>query len=200
MPAKRARKTFDYPDFAEYDLRHNPGRDFLRMLEWCAKAEEAAFNAVFAAYARNPIAILLAGAAIEGYVNYAGGAVVPNWDAYVTTSKTMSQKLKRVFTERGKTVATDSGVYQQTIALLKFRGFLAHPRFSHRVEKRSSPPPTLFDHIDADYPATRVLEITTRFRERFLADVGLDDLWWKQAYAGTSRSTTKTLNPRERRT
>ena len=28
MPAKRAAKTFDYPDFAEYDLRHNPGYDF----------------------------------------------------------------------------------------------------------------------------------------------------------------------------
>jgi hypothetical protein len=198
MPAKRARKTFEYPEFAEYDLRHNPGRDFLRMLEWCATADAGAFDAVFAAYARSPIAILLAGAAIEGYVNYAGHAVVPNWEDYVKTAKTFSDKLKRVFAERKKTVALDSGIYQRTIALLTFRGSLAHPRFTRRVEKRDSPPPTLFDHIETDYPATRVLEIATRFRERFLADVGLDDLWWKQGYAEIPRPTTKPRTPRER--
>jgi hypothetical protein len=35
------------------------------MLEWCATADASAFDAVFAAYARGPIAILLAGAAID---------------------------------------------------------------------------------------------------------------------------------------
>lgn len=198
MPAKRARKTFDYPDFAEYDLRHNPGRDFLRMLEWCAKADAPAFDAVFAAYARSPIAILLAGAAIEGYVNYAGHAVVPKWDAYIKTARTFSEKLKRVFAERKKTVALDSGVYQRTIALLTFRGSLAHPRFTQHIEKRDSPPPTLFDHIEADYPASRVLEIATAFRDRFLADVGLDDLWWKQAYAAIPKPTTKAQTASQR--
>jgi hypothetical protein len=191
MRAKRARKTFDHPEFAEYDLRHNPGYDFLRMLEWCAKADASAFVAVFAAYARSPIAILLAGAAIEGYVNYGGHAVVPNWDAYVKSARTFSEKLKRVFAERKKTVALDSGVYQRTIALLTFRGSLAHPRFTQHIEKRGSPPPTLFDHIEADYPASRVLEIATAFRERFLADVGLHDFSWKQGYAETPKPTQK---------
>jgi hypothetical protein len=191
MPAKHARKTFDYPDFAEYEMHHNPGRDFLRMLEWCASAESPAFDAVFAAYARSPIAILLAGAAIEGYVNYAGHAVVPNWDAFIKTGKTFSDKLKRFFAARNKTIALDGGIYQRTIALLTFRGSLAHPRFTQLVEKRDSPPPTLFDQTETDYPASRVLEITTAFRARFLADVGLHDLWWKQGYAQIPRPTTK---------
>ncbi len=191
MPAKCARKTFDYPEFAEYDMRHNPGRDFIRMLEWCAEAESSAFDAVFAAYVRNPIAILLAGAAIEGYVNYAGHALVPNWDGFVKTARTFSGKLKRVFDERSKTVDLNLGVYQRTIALLTFRGSLAHPRFTQVVETRNSPPPTLFDHIDADYPATRVLEIATAFRDQFLSDVGLEDLWWTQGYRQRPRPTTK---------
>ena len=73
---------------------------------------------MFAAYARTGrIAILLAGAAIEGYVNYAGHAIVPKWDDYVKTAKTFSDKLKRVFAERKKTIALDSGIYQRTIAL-----------------------------------------------------------------------------------
>jgi hypothetical protein len=191
MPAKHARKTFEYPDFAEYDMRHNPGRDFIRMLEWCASAESSAFDVVFPAYARSPIAILLAGAAIEGYVNYAGHALVPRWDSFVKTARTFSDKLKRVFVERKKTVDLNSGVYQRTIALLTFRGSLAHPRFTEIVATRDSPPPTLFDHIEADYPASRVVEIATGFRDEFLSDVGLDDFWWTQGYAQRPRPTTK---------
>ena len=191
MPAKNARKTFDYPDFAEYDMRHNPGRDFIRMLQWCAEAESSAFDAVFAAYARSPIAILLAGAAIEGYVNYAGHALVQNWDGFVKTARTFAVKLKRVFAERKKTVDLNSGVYHRTIALLTFRGSLAHPRFTQVVATRNSPPPTLFDHIEADYPASRVLVIATAFREQFLSDVGLEDFWWKQGYAQRPRPTAK---------
>ncbi len=53
MPAKRAKKTFDYPEFAEYDMRHNPGYDFFRMLDWCATVDTAKFDVVFAAYARS---------------------------------------------------------------------------------------------------------------------------------------------------
>jgi hypothetical protein len=191
MPAKQARASFDYPDFAEYELRHNPGYDFLRMLDWCVKADATAFDAIFPAYARSPIAILLAGAAIEGYLNYAGHALVPDWEHCVRTAKTFSQKLKRIFTAREKTVVLDSGVYQRAIALVTFRGSLAHPRFTHTVEARESPPPTQFDHVEADYPATRVLEIATSFRDSFLADVGLDDLWWRQHYAEIPRPTSK---------
>lgn len=182
MPAKRAAKTFDYPDFAEYDLRHNPGYDFLRMLGQCAEADETAFRAVFAPYSRHPIAILLGGAAMEGYVSYVGHAVVPDWASFVTPRMTFSEKLKGIFKVRGKNVSLGSGIYQQAIALAKFRGSLAHPRFTHHIEQRDSPPPNLFDHIEADYPAARVFDIVTRFRETFLGDVGLDDLWWIQKY------------------
>jgi hypothetical protein len=188
MPAKRAEKAFDYPDFAEYDLRHNPGYDFLLMLGWCAKADETAFRVVFAAYSRHPIAILLGGAAMEGYVNYAGHAIVPDWTSFVKTTKSFSEKLKHIFTTRGKTISLGSGIYQEAIGLFTFRGSLAHPRFTHHVEQRDSPPPTLFDHIEVDYPAPRVLDIATRFRDRFLADVGLEDLWWRQGYAEIIRA------------
>lgn len=192
MPAKRAAKTFDYPDFAEYDLLHNPGYDFLRMLRWCAEADETAFRVVFAAYSRHPIAILLGGAGMEGYVNYAGHAVIPDWAALTKGSKTFAQKLKLIFAAREKNISIGSGVYQEAIALITFRGSLAHPRFTHHIEQRDSPPPTLFDHIETDYPAARVLDIATRFRDSFLADVGLEDLWWRQAYEEVIRNDHNT--------
>ncbi len=188
MPAKRAAKTFDYPDFAEYDQRHNPGFDFLRMLGWCAQAKEEPFRVIFAAYARDPIAIFIGGAAVEGYVNYAGHAVVADWAAFTKGHKTFSQKLKQVFAARGKNISIGSGVYQEAISLITFRGSLAHPRFTHHIEQRDSPPPTLFDHIQADYPAARVLDVATRFKDSFLADVGLEDLWWRQSYAEVTKA------------
>ena len=187
MPAKRGKEDFDYPEFAEYDLQHNPGYDFLRMLGWCAKADEQAFRAVFAAYSRDPIAILLGGAAIEGYVNYAGHSIVHDWASQVKITKTFSEKLKLIFEKRGSRPRLDSGIYQETIELIKFRGSLAHPRFNHHIEKRDSPPPTIFDHVEVDYPAKRVLELATQFRDTFLADVGLEDMWWKQGYSETVR-------------
>src|SRR6266480_3788567 len=63
MPAPHGTNEFDYPEFARYDMRHNPGYDFVRMLGWCNEASKEDFRKVFAGYARNPLAVLLGGAA-----------------------------------------------------------------------------------------------------------------------------------------
>jgi hypothetical protein len=65
MPAPSGKSEFDYPDFARFEMRHNAGYDFLRMLDWCRGAGEEDFRKVFVGYARNPLAVLLGGAAIE---------------------------------------------------------------------------------------------------------------------------------------
>ena len=187
MPAPSGKSEFDYPDFARFEMRHNAGYDFLRMLDWCRGAGEEDFRKVFVGYARNPLAVLLGGAAIEGYINYVGHAIVPDWDAFIKATRPLGEKLKRIFTERQTTVDLGSGIYQQTIGLAKFRGSLAHPRFTHHVEERDSPLPTIFDHTDFDYTASTVWQIVTGFRDRFLADVGLDDFWWRQGYAQIPR-------------
>ena len=187
MPAPHGKIEFDYPDFARFEMRHNAGYDFLRMLDWCHEAKEEDFRKVFAGYARNPLAVLLGGAAIEGYVNYVGHAIADDWDTFIKATRPLSDKLKRIFSDRHVIVDLGSGIYQQTIGFAKFRGSLAHPRFTHHIEERDSPPPTIFDHTDFDYPTLRVWEIVTAFRDRFLADVGLEDFWWRQGYAELQR-------------
>ena len=189
MPAKNAAPTFDYPEYAEYDLQHNPGYDFLRMLRWCTDAKSEAFNAVFAAYSRNPIAVLLGSAAIEGYTNYAGHLSCKDWSDYCSGAKPFSEKLKRVFTACAKPLDLSQGIYQETTALLKFRGSLAHPRFNHHIEIRSAPPPTIFDHVEFDYPAAKVLDIANRFRDALLADLQLEDLWERQGYVEVNKKS-----------
>jgi hypothetical protein len=187
MPAPHGKSEFDYPDFARFEMRHNPGYDFLRMLDWCNQADENDFRKVFAGYARNPIAVLLGGAAIEGYTNYVGHAVVHDWSTFTKVTRPLSEKLKRIFSERNTVVDLGSGIYQQTLAFAKFRGSLGHPKFTHHIEERESPPPTIFDHTDFDYPASRVWQIVTAFRDCFLADVGFEDFWWSQGYAQVPR-------------
>jgi hypothetical protein len=187
MSAPHGAKNFDYPDFARYEMRHNAGHDFARMLDWCTKAKEEDFRRVFAGYARNPLAVLLGGAAIEGYLNYVGHAVASDWDAFVTVQRSTRDKLKRIFEARGIQIDLGSGIYQRTLAFTKFRGSLGHPKFMHHIEERDSPPPTIFDHTDFDYPASRVWQIVSDFRDRFLADVGLEDFWWRQGYAELAR-------------
>ena len=67
MPAKTAQldAKFFPDDEAEYEVEHNPGLDFLRMLIQCTEAPPKKFNSVFAACSRNPIAVLLGAAALK---------------------------------------------------------------------------------------------------------------------------------------
>lgn len=191
MPAPQGNDGFGYPPYAKFDLKHNPGYDFLRMLKWCADVEEKKFQEVFAAYSRDPIAILLGSAAIEGYVNYVGHVCDVEWERFIKTSKTFSGKLKRVFAARGKQIDLSQGIYQKATRLLKFRGSLAHPRFKHHIEERDSPPPTVFDDASWDFPAQEVRKIAIEFRKTLLLDLELNDHWHSQGYAEIHKTDGK---------
>lgn len=75
----RRRHEVDYPKFATYRLRHNVAHDMLRVVGWAASAKSEDYNKVFAAYTRPLIALVFAASAIEGYTNYVGQAVDPEW-------------------------------------------------------------------------------------------------------------------------
>ena len=60
---------------------------------------------------------------------------------------------------------------------------LVHPEYEDTREERSSPPPTLLDHVDADYPTSKSRQIAESFRDTLLRDSKLENLWWRQAYA-----------------
>ncbi len=184
MPAKTARldAKFFPAELAEYEVEHNPGHDLLVMLKQCAEAPPAKFNRVFAPYSRNPIAILLGAAAIEGYTNYAGHHICKDWNEYIKGNRSFPQKLRHVFSATKNPEKLEGRVYQQTMRLISFRGaHLAHPKFLHHTSVQKGPPPTVFDHVDADYSATKVLEIATNFKGSLLSDLKLDDSSFRQS-------------------
>jgi len=177
MPAKKAsfRAGFFSDDEAKYEVQHNPGSDFLPMLKCCTEAPETEFNAVFTAYSRNPIAILLGAAAIEAYTNYAGSKRCKGWEQIISGNRSFSEKSKHLLSSGNNPTKHGKRVYQDTIKLINFRGRLAHPKFVHVKVVRKGPPPDLFDDVDADYPAAKVLAIATKFKEALLKDLDLKD-------------------------
>ncbi len=185
MPAKTAQldAKFFPAELAEYEVEHNPGHDLLAMLKRCAEAPPEKFNRVFAAYSRNPIAILLGAAAIEGYTNYAGHHICKDWNEYIKGNRSFPEKLRHVFSATENPKKTSGHVYQQTMRLIRFRGaHLAHPKFLHHTSVQKGPPPTVFDHVDADYSAAKVLQIATKFKDALLSDLKLDDYPFRQSY------------------
>jgi hypothetical protein len=160
-----------------------PVSTFSGMLKWCADAPSKKFNSVFASYSRNPIAILLGAATIEAYANFAGHKVcLADWEKVIKSNRSFAEKLKHLFSKATKADLFPLRPYQDAMALIKFRGHLAHPRFHNEKAVRIGPLPTLFDHIDEDYPAAKVLEIATAFKTSLLKDLDLEDAPWKQSF------------------
>jgi hypothetical protein len=182
MPARRGDSQFEYPEIAEYHLRCNPGYDFVRFLGWLEEAPPAEFNKVFAAYARNPIGVILASCAIEGYIHYVGHHIDPDWNGFVKQRNTVRERIERLYSLLKKPVAFSSGVMQDVIQLFRTRRLLVHPRFQETREQRASPPPDIFDHVDHDFPVCTCRSIAEKFRDQLLADAELDNLWWRQGY------------------
>jgi hypothetical protein len=189
MPAKKANfgAKFFPEEEAEYEVQHNPGSDFLPMLKCCTEAQAAKFNAVFTAYSRNPIAILLGAAAIEAYTNYAGSKLCKDWEQFIRGNRSFSEKLKHLLSSGNKATKHSERIYQDTIKLVNFRGCLAHPRFVHVKVVRKGPPPSLFDDVDADYPAAKVLKIATKFKDSLLKDLDLEDTPWRASFVSPPR-------------
>ena len=90
--------------------------------------------------------------------------------------------MKHLLASGNKLAKHGERVYQDTIQLINFRGRLAHPRFVHVKVVRKGPPPNLFDDVDADYPAAKVLAIATQFKDSLLKDLDLGDTTWKASF------------------
>jgi hypothetical protein len=67
---------------------------------------------------------------------------------------------------------------------------LAHPKFLHHKVVQKGPPPTVFDHVDADYPAAKVLKIATTFKDSLLKDLKLEDHSFRQSFVSPPGATS----------
>jgi len=106
-----------YPEYAEFHLRCNPGYDFVRFIGWLEEAPPEKFNHVFAAYARNPLGVIIASCAIEGYINYVGHHVDPKWEEFTKERSSVRDRIERIYSLLKKPIDFGLGVMQQVIQL-----------------------------------------------------------------------------------
>jgi hypothetical protein len=170
-------ETFEFPKYTEFHLRYNPGHDFILFIRMLGKASDEKFNQVFAAGARNPLGVIIASCAIEGYIHYVGKHVDPTWDEFIKEKNSVRERIERIYSLLKKPVDFGSGAMQQVIHLFQMRRALVHPQFQDTKEEGSSPPPTVFDRVNAAFPAAKSCEIAENFRKTILRDSQVKDLW-----------------------
>jgi hypothetical protein len=124
VPAKRGHSQFEYPEYTEFHLRFNPGYDFIRLIVWLDEAPKEKFNQVFAAEARNPLGVIIASCAIEGYINYVGQHVDPSWATFNKQRNTVRERIERIYSLLKKPVDFGSGVMQRVLQLFQMRHLL----------------------------------------------------------------------------
>ena len=147
--------SFAFPKYADFHLRHNPGHDFVLFVRMLANASDAKFNQVFAAEARNPLGVIIASCAIEGYIHFVGKHVDPTWDEFIKQKNNVKERIERIYSILKKPVDFGSGLMQQVARLFQIRRELVHPQVQDTKKQGSSPPPTVFDRVDADFPAAK---------------------------------------------
>jgi hypothetical protein len=177
-----ADEGFEYPEYAEFHLRHNPGHDFILFIRMLDKAPAKKFNQVFAAYARNPLGVIIASCAIEGYLHFVGHHVDPGWAKFIKKKNSIRDRIERIYALLKKPVHFGSGVMQQVIQLFQIRRELVHPQFQETIEDGSSPPPTVLDRVDADFPTAKSRQIVEDFRDTILRDSQTKDMWMRTGF------------------
>jgi len=185
-------ETFEFPKYADFHLRHNPGHDFVLFIRMLAEAPPEKFNQVFAEEARNPLGVIIASCAIEGYIHFVGKHVDPTWDEFIKENNTVKQRIERIYLLLKKPVDFGSGLMQQVIHLFQMRRELVHPQVQDTKKEGSSPPPTVFDRVNADFPAAKSSEIAQNFHKTILRDSEVKDFWNETGFV-------EKMNPRAAR-
>ena len=188
-PSKR-RAAPNYPKLATYRLRHNVAHDMLRVVGWAANAKPEAYNEVFAAYTRPFIALIFSAASIEGYTNYVGQVIDPDWlrfsNGMLEGEKGrpgIRDKIERIYHKLGIKVDFRSGIFQQVVRLFDLRGQLMHPSLDEREFTGKAPPADITELVEMAFSPAKAEKLAKDWKSRILADSKVRDLAWSLSYA-----------------
>lgn len=174
----------------EHELCHNPGYDFLRLLNWLEEADPENPSLPFAAYFLPVLSILAGTCAIEGYVNMVGQQLDPKWSSFDTGPKSMKARLRKAYLAARKTVDFESPVWQDALAMFEMRNTLVHPRYVDVTERRDSEIPDVFQRASNAWPPARCRQVAEATVDALLQDTALQDLreeWQSRGYSGPPR-------------
>jgi hypothetical protein len=180
------------PPIGEYELIHNPGYDFLRLLGWMDEADPRDLDLPFAPYFIPVIAILAACCAIEGYINMVGQKADPNWRDFEKGPIPIKSRISRIYELMGKRADFGQGIWQRVLLLFKMRVKLVHPKYVAKSERRRTEIPDIFKSVKAKYPPRATRQLAEEAVDILLSDTGLTELrhqWRWGSYHGPPRQT-----------
>ena len=184
---------FEYPEHAEFHTKANIGYDFILISKALAEAPFDKFVRVFACTARNPLGVIVASCAVEGYIHYVGHHVDRDWSEFTKWPKSVKKRIERIYSLLKKPVDFDSGVMHDVLQLAGMRNALVHPPFQEVRRERPTPSNPVFERVDADFPAEKTREIAENFRDTILRDSGMPDLWWKEGFVEKPAPSSRCL-------
>jgi hypothetical protein len=189
MRAPTVDEIFEYPEHAEFHTKANIGYDFILISKALDEAPCKKFVQVFPTLARNPLGVIVASCAIEGYIHYVGHHIDRDWSAFTKWPKSVRTRIERIYSLLKKPVDFDSGVMHEVLQLAGMRNALAHPPFQEVRRNRPTPSNPVFERVDAEFPAGKSREIAENFRDTILRDSGMRDLWWEEGFVETPPAT-----------
>lgn len=174
----------------EYGIQHNPGYDFLRLVNFLERADRNDPNLPFAGYLIPAVTVLGACCAIEAYINMVGKLIDPEWDEFDKGPVPIKDRISRIFEKLGKNADFSQGTFQRTLKLFKSRIELAHPRYVSKRKGRTAPLPDIFDTLDQEFPPPVSKQIAEATIDLILQEAELTHLrnhWRTDSYVGPSR-------------
>jgi hypothetical protein len=176
----------------KYELIHNPGYDFRRLIYWMKDLEidEKDENMPIAPYFIPVLALIGACFAIEGYINMVGQHVDQNWQNFEKGPISIRKRVERIYLMLDKQLELGHGIWQQVLNLFKFRIELVHPKYVSKTEVRKTEILTVFDRVEQKYPVLKSEKICDEAIDVLLADASLSHLknqWSMGGYSGPPR-------------
>ena len=125
MRAPTVDEIFEYPEHAEFHTKANIGYDFILISKALDEAPFNKFVQVFPTLARNPLGVIVASCAIEGYIHYVGHHIDRDWSEFTKWPKSVRTRIERIYSLLKKPVDFDSGFlvrsHERRLALLRLR-------------------------------------------------------------------------------
>lgn len=164
-------KSFDSK--AEFTLIHNPGYDFLRLVDWMQESETDPSSSVIAPYFFPVLALLGACFAIEGYINLVGQKKVSEWNEFDKGRVTIKAKIEKIYSVLDKPIDFNQGTWQKVILIFSMRAKLAHPRFIDGKEIHQQEVPDVFEILAEQYSSSVSKSIAEDVIDTLLNDSNL---------------------------
>lgn len=160
----------------ENKLIHNPGYDFLRLVNWMDESDKSNSDPTIAAYLKETVALIFACCAFEGYINMVGQNIDENWNWNMAKKRNVSIKdrISQIYAKIHKEVVFGEGIWQEILGLFKTRASLVHPKYIEKQQENEIP--DLFQIINAKYPTTKTKQLVETAINTLLKDTDLEHL------------------------